>query len=154
VASTMRQETITYVDGPTRKSGAHRKLTYLVKRKNESQDEFLDRLNHLGYGGGQLDKLPHHWSDDGLEYHPGEVSACRLCTERLLPVDVSIIIEKKLKTSKNGRVLLTVSMDHASWLELKEQIEDNDLLKTLHWFIDTPETIRAIRVPVSAAEVK
>jgi hypothetical protein len=52
----------------------------LPKKKGETKDNFYKRMNELGYGKGDLEKVPHHWNSDDNEMHPGESSeSCKWC---------------------------------------------------------------------------
>ena len=52
----------------------------LPKKKGETKDNFYKRMNELGYGNSDLEKVPHHWNSDDNEMHPGESSeSCKWC---------------------------------------------------------------------------
>lgn len=66
----------------TRELGDGRKhrTPRLPKKKGETTEEFFKRMNELGYGNGDLEKVPHHWNGDESEMHPGTDSeSCRFC---------------------------------------------------------------------------
>jgi hypothetical protein len=65
----------------TRKTGNGEHSTpRLPRKKGETKEEFYKRMNDLGYENGNLEKVPHHWTSDDSEMHPGKDSeSCPWC---------------------------------------------------------------------------
>jgi len=73
-----RQSSIEYFS-TRRADGSEVKTPRLLRKKEETPDDFFKRMNQRGYGNGNLEKVTAHWNSDHSEYHAGSASSCRFC---------------------------------------------------------------------------
>lgn len=61
------------------KDGKTHSSKILRRKKSETKEQFLSRMNKVGYNNGELEKLTAHWNRDASEYHVGANDSCKRC---------------------------------------------------------------------------
>jgi len=77
----------------------------LRRSPNESPDQFMTRMNQLGYANGSLEKATAHWNRDHSEYHAGDYHSCKSCRHQAKTLRSDAPESDNLIPLKTGKIM-------------------------------------------------